>query len=159
MCPHILTLTNIRTALRSWWENSGDVTRILLTIVADPLARHGAKMSDTITLCIRILLTTQVLHGKKIDHGGSGGVRGTRGSRWKRNIAELLSCSYQSRIDIFIAGLERWIQAPVKQWCSRKALKHGLISWQRRWQIVDPRSRFSTRDYGPIRGTDVAILE
>ena len=58
-----------------------DVTRILLTTVADPLAQQGAKMSDTITLCTRILLTTQDLHGKKIDHGGSGGVGGTGGVR------------------------------------------------------------------------------
>ena len=92
-CPHILALANTRTALRAWREDSGDITRILLAAVADPLARQGVKMSDTITLCIRILLTTQDLHGRKIDHGGSGGVRGTRGNRWKRNIAKLLSCS------------------------------------------------------------------
>ena len=70
-CPHILALANTRTDLRSGREDSGDITRILLTAVADPLARQGAKMSDTITLCTRILLTTQNLHGKKIDHGGS----------------------------------------------------------------------------------------
>jgi len=80
-CPHILALANTRTALRAWREDSGDITRILLTAVADPLARQGTKMSDTITLCTRILLTTQDLHGKKIDHGGSGRVRGTWGSR------------------------------------------------------------------------------
>ena len=80
-CPHILALANTRIALRAWREDSGDITRILLTAVADPLARQGAEMSDTITIYTRILLTTQDLHGKKIDHGGSGGVRGTRGSR------------------------------------------------------------------------------
>ena len=91
MCPHILVLANTRTALQAWREDSGDITRILLTMVADPLARQGAKMSDTITLCTRILLTTQDLHSK--DHGGSGGARGTRGRRQKRNIAELLNFS------------------------------------------------------------------
>ena len=99
-CPHILALTNTRIALRAWREDLGDITRILLTAVADPLARQGARMSDTITLCTRILLTTQDLHGKKIDHGGSSGVSGTRGSRWKGNMADLLSCSHQSRINI-----------------------------------------------------------
>ena len=100
-CPHILALANTRTAQRSWREDSGDITRILLTTVADPLARQGAKMSDTITLCTRILLTTQDPHSKKLDHGGSGGAKGTRGSEQKRNITELLSCSRQSRIDIY----------------------------------------------------------
>ena len=79
--PHILALANTRIALRAWREHSGDTTRILLTVVADPLAREGAKMSDTITLCTRILLTTQDPHSKELDHGGLGGVRGTRGSR------------------------------------------------------------------------------
>ena len=91
-CPHILALANTRTALRTQREDSGDITRILLTAVADPLARQGAKMSDTITLCIRILLTTKDVHGKKMGHGGSGEVRAREG-RKKRNIAEQLSCS------------------------------------------------------------------
>ena len=76
-CPHILTLANTRTTLRSWRENLGDVTRILLTTTADSLARQGAEMSDTITLCTRILLTTQDPHSKELDHGGSGGAKGT----------------------------------------------------------------------------------
>ena len=92
-CPHILALANTRTALRAWWEDIGDITRLLLAAVADPLARQGARMSDTITLCTRILLIAQDLHSRRIDHGGSGGVRSTWGGRWKRNIAELLSCS------------------------------------------------------------------
>ena len=100
-CPHILALANTRTALRSWWENSGDVIGIFLTAVANPLARQGAKTSDTITLCTRILLTTQDPHSKELDHGGSSGAKGTRGSKQKRNIIELLSCSRQSRIDIY----------------------------------------------------------
>jgi len=100
-CPHILALANTRTTVRSWWENSFDVTRVLLTVVANPLARQGAEMSDTITLCTRILLTTQDSHSKELDHGGSGGAKGTRGSKQKRNITELLSCSRQSRIDIY----------------------------------------------------------
>ena len=56
-CPCILALANTRTALRAWREDPGDITRILLTTVADSLARQGAKMGDTITLCTRILLT------------------------------------------------------------------------------------------------------
>ena len=100
MCPHILTLTNIRTALRSWWENSGDVIRILLTAAADPRAWQGAEMSDTITLYTRILLTTQDPRSKELDHGGSGRAAGTRGSK-KRNKTELLGCSRQSRIGIY----------------------------------------------------------
>ena len=99
-CPHILALANTRTALQSWREDSGDITRILLTAVADPLARQGAKMSDTITLCTRILLTTQDPHSKESDHGGFGGGRGTQESRQERNITELLNCSRQSQIDI-----------------------------------------------------------
>ena len=87
-CPHILALANTRTALRTWREDSGDITRILLTAVANPLARQGSKMSDTITLCTRILLTTQDPRNKELDHGGSGGARGTRGSKQKRNITE-----------------------------------------------------------------------
>ena len=51
--------------MRAWREDSGDITRILLTAIADPLARQDARMSDTITLCTRILLTTQDLHSKK----------------------------------------------------------------------------------------------
>ena len=100
-CPHILALANTRIALQSRREYSGDITRILLTAVADPLARQGTKMSDTITLCTRILLTTQDPHSKELDHGGSGGAKGTRGSKQKRSITELLSCSHQSRIDIY----------------------------------------------------------
>ena len=69
-------------------RNSGDVTRILLTAVADPLAQQGTEMRDTITLCTRILLTTQDPHSKELNHGGSGGARGTRGSKQKRNITE-----------------------------------------------------------------------
>ena len=42
-CPHILALANTRTALRAWREDSGDITRILLTVVADPLARQKGK--------------------------------------------------------------------------------------------------------------------
>ena len=99
-CPHILALANTRTALRAWREDLGDITRILLTVVADPLAQQGDKMSDTITLCTRILLTTQDLHGKELNHGGCGGARGTRGTKQKRNKTELLNCSRQSRIDI-----------------------------------------------------------
>ena len=79
-CPHILTLANTRTTLQSWREDSGDITRILLTAVADPLARQDAKMSNTITLCTRILLTTQDPHSMELDHGGSNGARGTRES-------------------------------------------------------------------------------
>ena len=56
-CPRILALANTRIVLRAWREDLGDITRILLTIVADSLARQGAKMGDTITLCTRILLT------------------------------------------------------------------------------------------------------
>ena len=104
-CPHILALANTRIAMRAWREDSGDIARILLTAIAGLLAQRGARMSDTITLCIRILLTTQDLHSKRIDHGGSGEVR-TRKGRWKKNIAELLSCSRQGRAGIFIAGLE-----------------------------------------------------
>ena len=40
MCPHILALANTRTALRAWREDSGDITRILLTAIAG-LARQG----------------------------------------------------------------------------------------------------------------------
>ena len=80
-CPHILAHANTRTALRAWREDSGDITRILLTAIADTLARQGARMSDTITLCTRILLTAQYLYSKRIDHGGSGGVGSTQGGR------------------------------------------------------------------------------
>ena len=90
--PHILALANTRIALRAWREDLGDIIRILLTVVADPLARQGARMSDTITLCTRILLTTQDLHSKRMDHGGSGEARAREG-RKKRNITEWLSCS------------------------------------------------------------------
>ena len=99
-CPHILALAKTRIALRSWREDSCDITRSLLTAVADPIAQQSAKMSDTITLCTRILLTTQDPHSKELDHEGSDGARGTRGSKQKRNITELLNCSRQSQIDI-----------------------------------------------------------
>ena len=56
-CPDILALANTKIALRAWREDLGDITRILLTVVTDSLALQGAKMSDTITLCTRILLT------------------------------------------------------------------------------------------------------
>ena len=69
-CPRILALANTRTTLRAWRKDLGDITRILLTAVVDPLARQGAKMGDTITLCTRILLTAQDLHSKRIYHGG-----------------------------------------------------------------------------------------
>ena len=74
-CPHILALANTRIALRAWREDSGGITRLLLVAIADPLARQGTRMSDTITLYTRILLATQDLHSKKMDHGGSGEVR------------------------------------------------------------------------------------
>ena len=99
-CSHILALANTRTSLQAWREDSGDITRILLTVIADPLARQGARMGDTITLCTRILLIAQDLYGKRMDHGGSSGTRGDRGSRWNQNMAELLSCSRQGRMDI-----------------------------------------------------------
>ena len=128
-CPHILTLANTRTALRLWWENSGGVIRILLTTAANPLARQGAKMSNTITLCTRILLTTQDPHSKEFDHGGSSRAKGTQGGKQKRNITELLGCSRQSQI-----GIYSWSgrlnpstrEAIVLSW----SLKYGLISRQ-----------------------------
>ena len=98
-CPHILALANTRTALRAWREDSGDITRILLTTVADPLARQGAKMSDTIDLCTRILLTTQDPHSEGLDHGGSSRAKGTRGGKQKGNMTELLGCSRQGLED------------------------------------------------------------
>ena len=76
-CPHILALANTRTALQAWREDSGGITRLLLAAIADSLARQGARMSDTTTLCTRILLTAQDLHSKRIDLGGSSEVRGT----------------------------------------------------------------------------------
>ena len=157
-CPHILDLANTRTALWAWREDSGDITRILLTTVADPLARQGAKMSDAITVCTRILLTTQDFHSKKIDHGGSGGVRGTRGSEQKRNITELLSCSRQSRIDIYSRSGKMDPSA-------REAI---VLSWSfEAWThkqartVIDsrPQIKILYRDYGPIGGTDVVILK
>ena len=99
-CPHILALANTRTALRAWREDSGDITRILLTTMIGLLAQRGARKSDTITLCTRILLAAQDLHNKRADHGGAGGTRGTRESRWKQSMAELLSYSCQSRLGI-----------------------------------------------------------
>ena len=74
-CKRILAFANTRIALRAWREDLGDITRILLIAVADSLARQGAKMGDTITLCTRILLIAQDLHSKRIDHGGSSGVK------------------------------------------------------------------------------------
>jgi len=106
-CPHILALANTRTALRAWREDSGDITRILLTAVPDPLAQQGAKMSDTITLCTRILLTAQDLRIKELDHGGSDGARGTRGSRQKRDLAEIVELLSPESDRHFIVGLER----------------------------------------------------
>ena len=102
--PHILALANTRTALRAWREDPGDITRILLTAVADSLARQGAKMSDTITLYTIILLTAQDLHSKKIDHGGSSGVESARGSRWKKNMAALIESLSPGLDRHFIAG-------------------------------------------------------
>ena len=99
-CPHILALANTRTALRAWREDSGDITRILLTTMADPLARQGARMGDIITLCTRILLTAQDLYRKEIGHGRSSGVGSTRKDRWKRNMAEVVSCSHQGQISV-----------------------------------------------------------
>ena len=99
-CPYILALANTRTALQAWREDSGDIIRILLTAIAGPLARQGARMSDTITLCTRILLTIQDLHSKRIDHGGSSGVGSTQKDGWKRNMAEVVSCSRQGWISV-----------------------------------------------------------
>ena len=99
-CPHILALANTRTALRVWREDSVDFTRILLTAIADPLAQQGARMSDTITLCTRILLTAQDLYCKEISHGGSNRVGSTRKDGWKRNMVEVVSCSRQGRISV-----------------------------------------------------------
>ena len=79
----------------------GDVIRILLTVVADPLTRQGAEMSDTITLCTRILLTAEDPHSKELDHGGSGRAKGTQGGKQKRNITELLGCSRQNWTNIY----------------------------------------------------------
>ena len=98
-CPHILALANTRIALRAWREDSGGITRLLLAAIADPLARQGARMSDTITLYTIILLTTQDLHSKEMNHGGSGGVRAQEG-RKKRNMAEVVSCSRQGQISV-----------------------------------------------------------
>ena len=78
-CPHILALARTRTALRAWREDSGGITRLLLVAMADSLAQQGARMSDTITLYTRILLATQDLHSKKMDHGGSDKVRAGEG--------------------------------------------------------------------------------
>ena len=63
-CPRILAFANTRTALRAWREDPGDITRILLTVVADSLARQGAKMGDTIALGTRILLAAQIFIAK-----------------------------------------------------------------------------------------------
>ena len=52
-------------------------------------------MSDTITLYTRILLTAQGLYHKEIGHGGSSGVGSTRKDGWKKNKAEVLSCSHK----------------------------------------------------------------
>ena len=106
-CPRILAFANTRTALRAWREDPGDITRILLTVVANSLARQGAKMGDTITLWTRILLTAQDLQSKRIDHGGSSGVENTRGSIWKKNMAELFELLSLGLNRHFIAGLGR----------------------------------------------------
>ena len=129
-CPHILALANTRIALRAWREDSGDITRILLTTVADPLARQGAKMSDTITLCIRILLTTQDLHDKELDHGGSSEAKGTRRSRQQMNITELLNCSCQSRKMFYSRPRKMDPSAHEAMMLSQK-FEDGLISWKR----------------------------
>ena len=86
-CPHILALASTRTALQAWREDSGGITRLLLAAIADSLARQGARMSDTITLYTRILLTTQDFHNEGMNHGGSGEVRAREGKK-KRNIVE-----------------------------------------------------------------------
>ena len=70
-CPHILALANTRTALRAWREDLGGITRLLLAAIADALARQGARMSDTIALCTRVLLATQNLHSKRWTMEGS----------------------------------------------------------------------------------------
>ena len=70
-CPHILALANTRTALRAWGEDSRGITKLLLAAIADPLARQGARMSDTIALYTRILLATQNLHSKRWTMEGS----------------------------------------------------------------------------------------
>ena len=67
--------------MRAWKENSGDITRILLTVKAGLLAQRDAKMSDTVTLYTRILLAARDLDSKEIDHGGSSGVENTQGGR------------------------------------------------------------------------------
>ena len=82
----------------------GDITMIILTVVADSLARQGAKMGDTIALCTRILLATQDLHNKRTDQGGSGRTRGARGDRWKKNMAELFELLPPGSDRHFIAG-------------------------------------------------------
>ena len=41
----------------------------------------------------------------------------------------------------------------------QKVLRHGLMNGRKRRQTVDPRSRFSTRDCGPIRDAYRIILE
>ena len=115
-CPHILALANTRTSLQAWREDSGDITRILLITMAGLLAQRGSRISDTITPCTRILLTAWDLH--KIDHGGSSGARSTQGSRWKKNMAELIESLSPGSDRHFIAGPGRWIQVPVKQWRS-----------------------------------------
>ena len=155
-CPHILALANTRTALCWWWENSDDITRILLTTAADPLARQGAEMSDTIALCTRILLTTQDPHSKELDHGGSSRAKGTRGGKQKGNIIESLVCSRQGRISIYSRSGR----------LNPSACEAIVLSWSFKVQahkqtrmLVGPRSRFSTHDYGPIRGIDIVILD
>ena len=49
----VQSIPSSRRLVVEWREDSADITRILLTTVADPLARQGAKMSDTITLCTK----------------------------------------------------------------------------------------------------------
>ena len=79
--PHILAFANTRIALRAWKQDSSDIKRILLTAIAGLLAQRGARISDTITLCTRILLTAQDLYRREIGHGGSSGVGSTQGNR------------------------------------------------------------------------------
>ena len=59
--------------------------------MAGLLAQRNARISDTITPYIRILLTAQDHHNERIDHGGSSGVESTRKDGWKRNMAEVVS--------------------------------------------------------------------
>ena len=156
-CPHILAPANTRTALWAWREDSGNITRILLTTMAGLLAQRGIRISDIIALCTRILLAAWNLH--KIDHGVSNRTESTRGSRWKKSMAELLSCSRQGQMR-FYGQLEKMNpnarEAVTLLW---KVLRHRLMGGRRQRQTVDPRSRFPTHDCGPIKNTEMIILE